>query len=195
MAQFFEAAKGGPSEALKFVESRIPPAQQEEWDKFYNRQHCIVRAAAKPLPGASGDAFISGPIRIADKVVKRITPCIWLLLQAVNSPILKMFEDAISTGKSNFDWKPPQMWDACWIFTEDSERLETLMESSGPAAISAEAKQVVGKTWEESQIEPIMGAIIEQVFRHAQTKVRYIKEATERGDVRFFREAALSSKP
>ena len=192
MQEFLSAASKGKDEALKFIESTTTREERNEWHKFDTRQGAIVKAMAKPLPGAAGDAFISGPINIAGKAVKKITPAIWMLLQAINSPILRMFEEAVSSGASRVDWTEPQKWDACWIFTEDTRRLESLMESQGASAVSKEAKDVVSHDWEEAQIDLVMAAIVEQILRHAQTKVRYVKEASEKGDVRFFRDAAPS---
>ena len=159
------------------------------WD-FRRKQDCIGRAMARPLPGAAGTAFTRGQLQAGEKVISRVSPAIWTLLQAVESPILQMFEEAIATGESKFEWKEEQKWDACWIFTEDVRRLSSLMDLKGGKAVSDEARAAVRFDWDESQIEIVMAAILEQVFRHAETKVKYLKEAAERGDVRFFREQA-----
>ncbi len=75
--------------------------------KFKGRQECVKKAMAKPLPGESADAFLRGAINVGDKHVYEIVPTHMLVLQAIESPILKAFEEATSksdktaTGEMN----------------------------------------------------------------------------------------------
>ena len=154
------------------------------------RQSCISAAMAKPLPGAAGDAFTRGPVNAAGRKVNKVTPCIWNLLQAVESPIIKMFQQAAKSGEAKADWSEAQKWDACYIFTEDVRRMDALLESSGPEAVRKEAREKVKFDWEQSEIDVVMTGVMEQIRRHTNTLVKHVTEAKEGGEITFFEERA-----
>ncbi len=153
------------------------------------RQSCIGAAMAKPLPGAAGDAYTRGPVNAAGRKVNKVTCAIWALLQAVESPIITMFQQAAKSGEAKADWSEPQKWDACWIFTESPMRLYNLLESDGPKAVQAECRSHVME-WEQSEIDVVMTGVMEQIRRHSNTLVKHLTEAKEGGEISFFVERA-----
>ena len=153
------------------------------------RQSCIGAAMAKPLPGAAGDAYTKGPVNAAGRKVNKVTCAIWALLQAVESPIIVMFQQAAKTGEAKAEWSESQKWDACWIFTESAHRLYDLLESDGPKAVQAECRSHV-MDWEQSEIDVVMTGIMEQIRRHSNTLVKHLTEAKEGGEINFFVERA-----
>jgi len=153
------------------------------------RQSCIKAAMAKPLPGAAGDAYTKGPVHAAGKTVNKVTCATWALLQALESPIITMFQQAAKTGEAKADWAEQQKWDACWIFTQSAPRLYILLEEKGAEAVRSECRINVMQ-WDQAEIDVIMAGIMEQVRRHSNTLVKHLTDAQEGGEISFFVERA-----
>ncbi len=156
--------------------------------RFRGKQSCIEKAMARPLPGAAGKAFTTGAIKAAGKVVNRVVPAHFAILQAVNSPILVMIENAMTKKKSDVDFKPQEQWDICFIFTEDAEIVYTLLENDGAKSVQSASKKAVGMKWDAAAVNLVMLAVLEQVKRHIETTVKFAGEMESQGDISFFRE-------
>ena len=95
--------------------------------------------------------------------------------------------------KSDVDFKPKEQWEICYVFTEDSETVYTLLENEGAKSISLAAKKSVGLKWDAAAVNLVMLAVLEQVKRHIETTVKFAAEMEASGDVSFFREQAPES--
>ena len=156
--------------------------------EFKGRQSCIEKAMAKPLPGASFAAFTKGEIPAAGKVVNRVVPAHFAVLQALDSPLLKMIEQATTKQKADVDFTAEQRWQVCYVFTEDAKTVFKALKSKGADFIRQEAENAILEVWDEAQINLVMIAVLEQIKRHIQTTVKFAGEMKERGDVSFFQE-------
>ncbi len=152
------------------------------------RQSCIKAAQARPLPGAAGAAFTKGPIKAAGKTIAHVVPAHFAVLQALESPLLKMIENAMTQQSVSVDFKPKEQWEICYVFTSDIETVFDLLENDGVAAVKKTAKKVVGMGWEASALNLVMLAVLEQIKRHAETLVSFAGEVAEKGEISFFLE-------
>ena len=172
----------------KIALDAISPESKRRFLEFHGRQRCIERAMAKPLPGASAAAFTKGEINAADKIVNRVVPAHFAVLQALDSPLLKMIEQATTKTKADVDFTAEQRWQVCYVFTEDAKTIYKALKSKGADFIREQSENVVMATWDEAQINLVMIAVLEQIKRHIQTTVKFAGEMKERGDVSFFQE-------
>ena len=163
--------------------------------EFAGRLHYAERARRVPLPGAAGKAFTSGPIKAGMFTVSRIAPAHWALLQAVDSPLIKMYEGLKSATaengekKSNADWTTADQWNACHIMTGDIEAIYETLETKGAAQVVKDARKSFGMNPDAAPaINPIIAAILEQMKRHIETIVQYAAEMESEGQVSFFLE-------
>lgn len=171
----------------------IGAVNRELFDKFHGRQSCIKVARSKPLPGASGAAFTCGPIKAGGKTISRVSPAHLAVLQAIDSPLLKMVEQvtakkADEDGKKSVseNWKPKDQWAACYVFTEDIEVIYDMLENEGAPAIMKAARKSFGMNPEVgASVTVIMLSIMEQMARHIRTMVGYAAETHESGQISF----------
>jgi hypothetical protein len=159
-----------------------------KWFEFKGRQNFIAQAQSKPLPGAAGKAFTSGAIKVGGRVINRVVPAHFAILQALDSPLLKMIESATTKNKVDVDFKANEQWEVCYVFTNDAETTYEILETEGVKAIKSEAKKGVGMKWEAAEVNLAMLAVIEQIKRHIQTTVKMAAEMEASGDVSFFQE-------
>ena len=165
------------------------------FQNFRARQSCIKEAMAKPLPGAAGDAFVKGAIPVAGKIVNRVVPTHFAVLQALDSPLLKMIENATTDSKASVDMDDEQQWQVCFVFTTDAKALRRTLKTSGVDEIKRQAEEACGD-WGAAELNFVMLAVIEQLKRHVETTVKFAAEMEASGDVSFFREPSPSpSKP
>jgi hypothetical protein len=183
-----EIGKRDIRQAQEIAWSAIGESGRAKFFEFRGRQSCIQKAQSKPLPGAAGKAFTSGPIKAAGKVVNRVVPCHFAILQALESPLLAMIENAMTQKRQEVDFKASEQWDVCYIFTEDAEAVYELLESEGVSSVRKAAKSTVATKWEAAAVNLVMLAVMEQVKRHIETTVRFAGEMEAQGEVSFFRE-------
>jgi len=93
-----------------------------KWQAHRKQQECISKALAQPLPGPAKGAFLNRAIEVNGKQIQRITPYIWLILTALDSPLLKLLEAATNPSNAekkelNSEWSSPQKWEACLVFS------------------------------------------------------------------------------
>lgn len=182
-----EIGRRDPKEAQRFVWENMPQSTRDIYLKFRGRQECARRAMAKPLPGPAASAFTKGAIEAGGKIVNRVVPAHFAVLQALNSPLLKLIENATTEKKSEVDFDDEQQWQICYIFTTDAKQLRSTLKSKGVEAIKKEAESACGE-WSAAEINFVMLAIVEQLKRHVETTVKFAAEMEANGDVHFFRE-------
>jgi hypothetical protein len=180
-------------EALSIVKPQL-------LDNFLQRQASISRSLCKPLPGAARGAFLNRSITVGDKQIQRITAYIWMVIEALDSPLLKLLELSATQkepGKVEIKtkWKPFQIWELCYIFSLPHDELEAKFEGGAIQDFKKAAHKEVGKYWDAALIDLAFAAIMEQFKRHVETKVKVYSEMEAKGDVTFFRESMTSSKP
>ena len=157
--------------------------------EFRGRQSCIRQAQSVPLPGASKDAFTKSQIRVGERRINPVVPAHFAVLQALDSPLLKLIADA--TANKSAELTNPtqeQKWEICHVFTADAKTLFKTLKSKGVDFIREQAADAVGMEWQAAEVELAMPAIMEQLKRHIETTVRFAGEMEKEGDVRFFRE-------
>lgn len=155
--------------------------------EFKGRQSCIKAAQAKPLPGASANAIIKGATKVAEEVVREVLPIHIACLQAVDSPLLKLVNNAIESAekKSNVDFSESAQWELCYIFTQEPRALRTLLKEEGVSALQSKSEAKCSE-WNAAKCNTVILAIIEQFHRHVQTTVRFSNEVEGQVDARFF---------
>ena len=159
------------------------------------RQICNARAQSKPLPGAAASAFTSGPIMAGGRIVQRVTPAHFAVLQGVDSPLLKMMENVAEapekdgSKKTSMDWTDKDQWIVCHVFTSDIEVLYDLMESKGADAVKKAAVKEFGMNADvAASVSMIMAAVLEQMHRHIKTKIQFAADLEAGREISFFRE-------
>lgn len=182
--------KGTPEEireiALKHANHRL-------FFEWKGRQSCISKAQAKPLPGAAGDAFISKEMTVGNRKIFRVFPSHIKALQALESPLLKMGEQAAKDKTSSGDFSETQQLELCYVFTSEPKSLRQKLEKFGVQKLRDEAGEFEG-VWDAAEIQATCIAAISQYAKHIQTNVKLIQEAAK--DDRFFQEVLEKlSKP
>lgn len=152
------------------------------------RQSVTASANSKPLPGPALEAFTSGPITVAGHTVEKVVACRFGILQAVDSPIILLIENAKRTESSKIEFTQQQMWDICYLFTNDAGTVFDAFEKGGKEWLQKESKKEVGLKWEFHEVDLVMMAVMEQLKRHVETFVKFVAEIEEKGQITFFRE-------
>lgn len=171
----------------------IKAVNLEPYIKFRQEQDAIASARTKPLPGSSLKAFTSGAINAGGKIVQRVVPAHFAVLQALDSPLIKMIENATNRKDEEAEFKPAQQWEVCYVFTQDIEQIFTELEEKGVKAIKSAARKEIGMKWEAAAVNVVLMAVLEQVKRHIQTTVKMVGEMEKEGEVTFFREQPVKS--
>jgi len=158
------------------------------WKTWKGNQCRIREAMAKPLPGAAGDAFISTEMRVAGRKIFRVFPSHVKALQALNSPILKMAEQAAKSDekKSVGDFTETECMELCYVFVSEPKELRQKLEKFGVEKLKSEAVEMIDGIWDAAEIQSTCVAAMSQYAKHIQTNVKLIQEAAK--DDRFFRE-------
>lgn len=176
------------------VWSSLPESSRRNFFEFKGRQSCVKAAMAKPLPGASADAFIKGATKVAGETVHEVYPIHIVCLQAVDSPLLKLVQAAAVSeekkGTQNF--QEQDEWNVCYIFTENPKTLRAIIKNGGAAEIGKRAEELVDGKWNAAKINAVSLSVIEQFHRHIQTSVKFTAEVEGQGDEGFFLELSKS---
>lgn len=181
-------------QAQRLIWGALPESSRRNFFEFRGRQACIERAMATPLPGAAGDAFTKGAISVAGKLVNRVVPTHFAVLQALKSPLLTMLEQATNEAKSAVDFDDEQQWQICYVFTANPKTMrQTLKSPNGLESIKADAERFCGD-WSAAELNFVMLAVIEQLKRHVETTVKFAAELEASGDVSFFRDKKPKSE-
>lgn len=151
------------------------------------RQACLAKAAATPLPGSLLGAFMDGAIKIRDKEVCRIVPAHFFILQKIDSKLLKLISMAQAERTAAVEMTAHEEWDICYIFTNDPKKVFELVREGGVEALRKES-QNIATDWEPELIEGVILAVIEQMKRHVETKVKLLSDLKDSGSLTFFRE-------
>jgi hypothetical protein len=184
-----ELARTNPSEAHKMVARAVGDIGHKSFFAHRRSQECIRKAMAIPLPGASANAILKSNITVGSHEIRPVCPVHFAALQALDSPILKLMEDATTGGKSELkNPTPEQKWEACHVFTAEPKQLFRDLKAKGVDYLREQSQEQVGLEWDAAEIELAMPAIIEQLHRHIQTTVKFAAEMEAKGDVSFFRE-------
>ena len=174
--------------------SRMPESTRNLFYQHKGRQSCIRQAMAKPLPGASADAFIKGATRIDGETVREVLPVHIAALQAVDSPLLQMVQKATESTdkKSNSDFTEQQQWDAAYIFTCEPKFLRKILKDGGKESVQLLAEEKCCD-WTAAKLNFVILAVVEQFNRHVQTAVKYAAELE--GQAPAFFQALTETKP
>jgi len=170
-------------------EESLRVVNMDGWRDFKRKQSCAQKAMSKPLPGESRGAFLNGAINICGKSVHRIVPSDFIVLEALKSPILKMMEQATQSGekKSEMEWTAQEEFEICYIFTTDPKEVYRTLKSKGVDEIKRLAEETVLE-WDAEIPRFVTLAVIEQLKRHVETKVKIATEIQKEGEISFFRE-------
>ena len=182
-----EIGKRDPKEAHRLVAQAVGDRGHKAFFEFKGRQSCIRQAQSKPLPGAAESAFTKGAIKAAGKTVNRVVPTHFAVLQALNSPLLAMIENATAEKKASVDFDDEQQWEICYVFTTDAKALRKTLKADGIDAVKKLAEATCGD-WSAAELNFVMLAVIEQLKRHVETTVKFAADMEASGDVSFFLE-------
>jgi hypothetical protein len=195
--ELVKLGKEDPKAAHRLVANAIGERGHQAFYRFRGRQECIRRALQKPLPGAAGDAFTVGTMHVNGKAIYEVRPTHIRILQALDSPLLKMAKEAEESKdkKAAADFTESQQWEICFLFTERPKSLRILFDEQGIAGF----RRAAGEAWEEksaAEINMTVTAAIVQYARHIRTTVEFAQEMEASGDKSFFQEIAEKvSKP
>jgi len=187
-----EIAKVDLREAQRIAFEAVGENGRKRFFEFRGRQACIARAQSKPLPGESRGAFLNSDIKVGDKSIHRLVPRHFIILEAMDSPLLKMMEQATAEKKSGMEWTANQEFEVCYLFTHDIKETFKTFKEKGARAIQdlAEAEVI---EWDAEIIRFVTMAVIEQLKRHVETKVRIAAELEKDGQISFFREQKVAA--
>lgn len=170
------AQRDGVRKAQETIWDALPQSTRDNYFKFKGRQSCIKRAMAVPLPGAAGDAFLRGSVKIEDYTIYEVMPIHLKCLQLVNSPLLDLITSAVEDGKSaKREFEVSDEWKLCFIFTASPETLYDTPKAKLAELIETSAK-VQFRAANSALINGICSAIVKQFERHIATTVRYAGE-------------------
>lgn len=182
-----EIAQTDLKEAQRLAWDSIPETGRQNYFLFRGKQACIEKARSKALPGESRGAFLNDKIKVCDKIVHRIVPRHFVVLTALDSPLLKMMEQATEEKKSDADWNPQQEWEVCYLFTHEPKEVFQTFKLKGVDEIRQLAEDEVGE-WDAAVVRFVTLAVLEQLKRHIETKVKIASELERDGEISFFRE-------
>jgi hypothetical protein len=171
-------------------ETAVQHVNVDLFRRFKNNEDFSRKAQSRPLPGPLAQVFPSASIQAGGKTIHRVVPSHFACLQSLESPLLKMIEEAMTSSelKSEVNFNPQQQWDVCYLFTSDPEQAYDLLET-GVNNFHKVARKEVGNGWDAASINFVMIAILEQIRRHILTLVRFGSEMEAKGDVSFFRDS------
>jgi hypothetical protein len=179
-----------PADAHRLVADRLGVDGHKPFFEFRGRQECIRQAMAKPLPGAAGDAFLRGSVKIEDYVIHEVMPIHLKCLQLVNSPLLDLVTSAVAadvvdekngeqkktvTKTASREFEFSDEWQLCYIFTENPETLYDTPKSELAKLIETSAKAEF-RAINSALVNGICSAIVKQFERHISTTVKYATE-------------------
>lgn len=187
------AKSQGLEAAYRIAEQAVGRAGYERFLLHKGRQSCIKKAMSKPLPGASGDTFIKGNTTVGDVTVREVLPIHIACLQAVESPLLTLVNNAIQSEekKAAIDFNEQQQFEICYLFTTEPKQLRKTLKESGAESIKKLSDETVCD-WTAAKINMVILAVVEQFHRHIQTSAKFAAQVEAQGDEHFFR--ALSQK-
>lgn len=195
--ELIEISRTNPKEAHRLFAEGIGARGHAPYFAHLHHQECIREAMSKPLPGAAADALINGALKVNGRMVYEVVPTHIKCLQALNSPLLQMGQQAAeSKDKSaNADLTEEQQWELCYIFTTPPRELRKTLKERGVSILRSQAEDF----WADknaAEINVTIAAILNQYGRHFQTTVKFAAEMEASGDVSFFRELnSQSLKP
>jgi hypothetical protein len=165
--------------------------------EFRGKQSCIQRAITKPLPGAAGDAFLRGAVKLEGFTIYEVMPIHHKALQAVNSPLLDLVGGALDAeGKTaRREFEPEDERQICYIFTAYPKDLFKVPKSELAAHIKAKSEEIF-EAASSADINAICNAVLAQYHRHIQTSVKRQAQLEGQVEPSFFQELkAAASKP
>jgi hypothetical protein len=132
------------------------------------------RAVSDPLPGALADAFLEGDIHVGDVLVRKMVASDYVLFKFLDSPILRQFLELAKPQDKmeEIAYTDEEEWEMCWQFTHSPR----------------ENRDMIGDSLTRETTQIIIAAVMEQVKRNMVTAQRYVAEASEKGEITFFRE-------
>lgn len=152
------------------------------------------RAAATPLPGPLANAFGPGTIEVCGVKVRKFMAADWEIFQMIKSPVLDMVlewekpegaRDAITSSNT-------QEWEMVYQFTHSCAEVYALVEKDREAFHKLCVEQVGLNEAFADKLSPIIAAVMEQFKRHVETRVKFMAEAKEQGEITFFRDTKAS---
>lgn len=157
------------------------------------------RANGDPLPGALSAAFTKSAIKVGPAMVRKIVASDWIVLRALNSPIIKLVEELAQRGDDKAA-PPPEVditdqdeWDIAFQFTRAPSDVRKAMEG-GPKEFRARAMEAIGDTLESATVKLIGIAVLEQIRRTWATPLQYKQDMDKEGEVTFFLDASQETK-
>lgn len=149
------------------------------------------RALADPLPGPVGEAFCSGPIEVGGKIVYQIVPRHFTALKMLNSPLISVMQDVVSTGAVDTIFSDEQSWELCWVFTHTGKEVKEALDKGG-LFIKSLCEEIGDIP--NYPVALVVAAIMEQLKRHMETSIRFTAEAQEKDEISFFRDLGTSQE-
>lgn len=185
-----DLSKLPPAEAHRMVADRLGAEGHKTFFEHRGRQECIRQAMAKPLPGASGDAFTAGDMKVNGRKIYPVVPTHFRVLQAVESPLLKLLAGAVEkAGESaSMEIEESAEWEICYIFTAPPRELRKQLKEQGMASIKASAQTLCDgeKPWTAAEINATVLAAVAQLNEHVKTTVAFEAEAEATSNSSFF---------
>ena len=154
-----------------------------------------ILANAIPLPGAAGDAFTEGPIKVGPFTVRKVVAGDWRTLQAIqNGLILLNAELQKPEGERTEVWDDQTDAELIWILTH------TRQEVRAALAVGVEKfkERCMAETLDELDgaiAARLCDAVSEQIRRSSATIIKYGETEKEGGSSpTFFRDSTPAQK-
>ena len=145
-------------------------------------------ALAKPLPGAAGDAFLTGAIKLDEHTIFEVMPIHIKALQAVESPLLDLITGLKADGNKAASSKqiddPLEQQMICLIFTENPETLLDVPKSELAGYIKTQSAKFRPLRLED--VEAISTAVLAQFKKFVEATVRRRAQLEEQVPKSFF---------
>lgn len=159
------------------------------------------RAAASPFPGATADAFIApAAIKVGEFTVRKLVLADWVIFQKLDSPLMRMWLELQKPveQQEEIQFTDEEGWMICWQFTTPVREAENIALNEGRDGVLERAKKEFYYDGGEANDTLILAAL-EQFKRHVLTRLKYVTEKKDSGEITFFRSltdsAGSSSTP
>lgn len=169
------------------IEAARKLAESEQGQDHVLGKMAAGRANVEPLPGSLSHAFGPSAIDVSGISVRKVTGADWEIWHILKSHVLELFKELEKPVEQMDEVKssPLQDMQLIYQFTRPCKEVYALA-CKGKDAFDAAVMESIGFDDEfTSHSQALLFAIMEQIQRHQLTKLKFIGELKEGGEVSF----------